>query len=125
MDPADRNHTHKHLNTIAPMDTTAETLREKIEDALLNHRIAPAPELLDSLESLADEAAFPAAADMVAAMIGRLDIRQRVVWERLMGTGPTLDECAAKLGVSRVAVHRQETRLRRRLNKKGLRRRQG
>ena len=125
MDPADRNHTHKHMNQNTPMDTTAETLREKIEDALLNHRIAPAPELLDSLESLADEAAFPAAADMVAAMIGRLDIRQRVIWERLMGIGPTLDAAAEQIGVSRVAVHRQETRLRRRLSKNGLRRRQG
>jgi RNA polymerase sigma factor (sigma-70 family) len=100
-------------------------LRDAAEDLLLMHGTPPTPALLDGVERLAEQHAFTLAAEQIGTLIARLDIRQRVVWERLMGTGPTLDECAAKLGVSRVAVHRQETRLRRRLSKKGLRDRQG
>jgi len=59
------------------MTTAPESLRDRIEDALLAHKVAPAPELLDTLEALADEAAYPAAADMMASLIQRLDIRQR------------------------------------------------
>ena len=102
------------------MTTAPETLRDRFEDTLLAHKIAPAPELLDALEALADEAAYPAAADLMAAMIGRLDIRQRIVWQRLLGTGGTLDECAQALGVSAPAVSQAEKRLRRRLTKNRL-----
>ena len=97
----------------------------QLEDALLDAGTAPTPQLLDRLETAAEQRAFELAGEQIGTLIARLDIRQRVVWERLMGVGPTLDECAQQLGVSRVAVHRQETRLRRRLRKKGLRRRQG
>jgi len=103
------------MSPIDPMNTNAETLREKIEDALLTHRIAPAPELLNTLEALADEAAYPAAADMMAAMIGRLDIRQRHLWTALLNQGDALAVIAADVGVSPQAMHRQVDRLRKRL----------
>jgi RNA polymerase sigma factor (sigma-70 family) len=104
---------------------TENQLREALEDALLDAGTPPSPALLDAVERLAEERAFQIAGEQLGQMIALLDVRQRIVWERLMGVGPTLDECAQQLGVSRVAVHRQETRLRRRLRKKGLRRRQG
>jgi DNA-directed RNA polymerase specialized sigma24 family protein len=104
---------------------TENQLREALEDALLDAGIPPTTALLDRLETAAEERAFQIAGEQLGQLIARLDIRQRVVWQRLMGVGPNLDECAAKLGVSRVAVHRQETRLRRRLSKNGLRHRQG
>lgn len=69
------------------MTTAPESLRDRIEDALLAHKVAPAPELLDTLEALADEAAYPAAADMMASLIQRLDIRQRHLWTVQQGTG--------------------------------------
>jgi hypothetical protein len=103
------------IDTNAPVNTTAETLRDKIEDALLNHRIAPAPELLSTLETLADEAAYPAAADMLAALIGRLDVRQRHLWTALLNQGDALAVIAADVGVSPQAMHRQVDRLRKRL----------
>ena len=105
--------------------STENQLREAAEDLLLMHGTPPTPALLDGVERLAEERAFQIAGEQLGQMIALLDVRQRIVWERLMGVGPTLDECAQQLGVSRVAVHRQETRLRRRLRKKGLRRRQG
>lgn len=104
---------------------TENQLREALEDALLDAGTPPTTALLDRLETAAEERAFAIAGEQLGQLIARLDVRQRIVWERLMGVGPTLDECAQQLGVSRVAVHRQETRLRRRLRKKGLRRRQG
>jgi RNA polymerase sigma factor (sigma-70 family) len=99
-------------------------LRDAAEDLLLMHGAPPTPALLDGVERLAEERAFTLAAEQLGQLIAKLDVRQRVLWQRLLGTGGTLDECAQQLGVSRVAVHRQETRLRRRLRKKGLRRRQ-
>ncbi len=105
--------------------TNPNDLRDAAEDLLLMHGTPPTPGLLDGVERLAEERAFTLAAEQLGQLIAKLDVRQRVIWERLMGVGPTLDECAANLGISRVAVHRQETRLRRRLRKKGLRRRQG
>jgi hypothetical protein len=80
--------------------------------------VAPAPELLDTLEALADEAAYPAAADMMAAMIGRLDIRQRHLWTALLGQGDALAVIAADVGVTPQAMHRQVERLRKRLMKR-------
>ena len=112
------------MNTNAPMDNPND-LRDAAEDLLLMHGTPPTPALLDGVERLAEERAFQIAGEHLGQLVAQLDVRQRVIWERLMGVGPTLDECAAKLGVSRVAVHRQETRLRRRLGKNGLRRRQG
>ena len=100
-------------------------LRDAAEDLLLMHGAAPTQQLIDGVERLAEQHAFTLAAEQLGQLIAKLDVRQRVIWQRLMGVGPTLDECAANLGVSRIAVHRQETRLRRRLSKKGLRRRQG
>jgi len=103
----------------------ANDLRNAAEDLLLMHGTAPTQQLLDGVERLAEERAFTLAAEQLGQLIARLDVRQRIVWQRLMGAGPTLDECAQQLGVSRIAVHRQETRLRRRLGKKGLRDRHG
>lgn len=100
-------------------------LRDAAEDLLLMHGTPPTPALLDGVERLAEERAFQIAGEHLGQLVAQLDVRQRIVWQRLLGGGPTLDECAQQLGVSRVAVHRQETRLRRRLRKKGLRRRQG
>ena len=124
MDPAACQPTHKHLIPIAPMNTENQ-LREAAEDLLLMHGTPPTPQLLDGVERLAEERAFQIAGEQLGHLIARLDVRQRILWQRLLGTGGTLDECAQQLGVSRVAVHRQETRLRRRLSKNGLRRRQG
>lgn len=104
---------------------TENQLREALEDALLDAGTPPTAALLDRLETAAEERAFQIAGEHLGDLIAKLDVRQRIVWERLMGVGETLDEAARQLGVSRVAVHRQETRLRRRLSKKGLRRRQG
>jgi RNA polymerase sigma factor (sigma-70 family) len=112
------------MNTNAPMDNPND-LRDAAEDLLLMHGTPPTPALLDGVERLAEERAFQIAGEHLGQLVAQLDARQRVIWERLMGVGPTLDECAQQLGVSRVAVHRQETRLRRRLNKNGLRHRQG
>ena len=100
-------------------------LRNALEDALLDAGTPPTNELLDRLEAATEQRAFVLAGETLGQLIARLDVRQRVVWERLLGTGGTLDECAEQLGVSRIAVHRQETRLRRRLRKKGLRLHQG
>jgi RNA polymerase sigma factor (sigma-70 family) len=112
------------MNTNAPIDNPND-LRDAAEDLLLMHGAAPTQQLIDGVERLAEQHAFTLAAEQLGQLIAKLDVRQRVIWQRLMGVGPTLDECAANLGVSRIAVHRQETRLRRRLSKKGLRRRQG
>ena len=57
---------HHPDNTM--MNTSPETIRDRLEDALLTHQVPPSPELLDTLENLADEAAYPAAADMLAAL---------------------------------------------------------
>ena len=100
-------------------------IRELLEDALLEAGIVPTEPLLDRLETAAEERAFQIAGEHLGQLVAQLDVRQRLIWERLMGIGPTLDAAAEQIGVSRVAVHRQETRLRRRLRKKGLRRRQG
>ena len=106
------------MNNNAPM-TTENQLRDALEDALLDAGTAPTTQLLDRLEIAAEQRAFELAGEQIGTLIARLDVRQRIVWQRLLGTGGTLDECAQQLGVSRVAVHRQETRLRRRLGKKG------
>jgi DNA-directed RNA polymerase specialized sigma24 family protein len=100
--------------------TNPNDLREALEDALLDAGTAPTPQLLDRLETAAEQRAFELAGEQIGTLIARLDIRQRVVWQRLMGVGPTLDECAAKLGVSKPAVHQAEKRLRRRLEKNRL-----
>lgn len=100
-------------------------LRDRLEDVLLAAGTPPTTALLDRLETAAEERAFQIAGEHLGQLVAQLDVRQRLIWERLLGTGGTLDECAQQIGVSRVAVHRQETRLRRRLRKKGLRRRQG
>ena len=105
--------------------TNPNDLRDALEDALLAAGTPPTTTLLDRLETAAEERAFQIAGEHLGQLIAQLDVRQRLIWQRLLGTGETLDECAQQLGVSRVAVHRQETRLRRRLRKKGLRRRQG
>ena len=97
------------------MNTSPETIRDRLEDALLTHKVPPSPELLDTLENLADEASYPAAADMLAALIGRLDIRQRHLWTALLNQGDALAVIAADLGVSPQAMHRQVDRLRKRL----------
>jgi len=100
-------------------------LREALEDALLDSGMAPTTQLLDRLETAAEERAFEIAGEQLGQLIAKLDVRQRIVWERLMGVGPTLDECATRLGVSMPAIHQAEKRLRRRLTKNRLRRRQG
>ena len=97
------------------MNTSPETIRDRLEDALLTHQVPPSPELLDTLENLADEAAYPAAADMLAALIGRLDVRQRHLWTALLNQGDALAVIAADVGVSAQAMHRQVDRLRKRL----------
>lgn len=90
-------------------------IRELLEDALLEAGIAPTEPLLDRLETVAEAAGFEVGGRLLNDLIGRLDVRQRRLWERLLETAPTLEECAAELGVSGVAIHRQETRLRKRL----------
>jgi RNA polymerase sigma factor (sigma-70 family) len=105
--------------------TNPNDLREALEDALLEAGTAPTTQLLDRLETAAEERAFEIAGEQLGQLIAKLDVRQRIVWQRLIGVGPTLDECAAKLGVSKPAVHQAETRLRRRLTKNRLRRREG
>ena len=100
-------------------------LREALEDALLAAGTPPTTALLDRLETAAEERAFQIAGEHLGQLVAQLDVRQRLIWQRLMGVGPTLDECAAKLGVSKPAVHQAEKRLRRRLEKNRLRRRQG
>jgi len=95
-------------------------LRDAAEDLLLMHGTAPTPQLLDGVERLAEERAFTIAAEQLGQLIARLDVRQRVVWERLMGIGPTLDAAAEQIGVSAPAVAQAEKRLRRRLTKNRL-----
>lgn len=90
-------------------------IRELLEDALLEAGIAPTELLLDRLEAVAEAAGFEVGGRLLSDLIARLDVRQRRLWERLLETAPTLEECAAELGVSGVAIHRQETRLRKRL----------
>jgi DNA-directed RNA polymerase specialized sigma24 family protein len=107
------------MNQNAPM-TTENQLRDNLEDALLDAGTAPTTQLLDRLETAAEQRAFELAGQQIGTLIAQLDIRQRVVWQRLMGVGPTLDECAAKLGVSKPAIHQAEKRLRRRLEKNRL-----
>ena len=92
-----------------------DQIRDKIEDACLAQGICPTPTLLDALEQIADEAAYPAAADMLAALIGRLDVRQRHLWTALLNQGDALAVIAADVGVSPQAMHRQVDRLRKRL----------
>ncbi len=104
---------------------TENALREALEDALLEAGTAPTPQLLDQLETAAEERAFEIAGNQLGQLIAKLDVRQRIVWQRLMGVGPTLDECATRLGVSMPAIHQAEKRLRRRLTKNRLRRRDG
>ena len=67
------------------------------------------------LETVAEAAGFEVSGRLLGDLIARLDVRQRRLWERLLETAPTLAECAAELGVSGVAIHRQEARLRKRL----------
>jgi RNA polymerase sigma factor (sigma-70 family) len=117
MDPADRKHTH-------PMNETND-LRDAAEDLLLMHGAAPTQQLIDGVERLAEQHAFTLAAEQLGQLIAKLDVRQRVIWQRLMGVGPTLDECATRLGVSMPAIHQAEKRLRRRLTKNRLRRGHG
>lgn len=90
-------------------------IRELLEDALLEAGIAPTEPLLDRLETVAEAAGFEVGGRLLSDLIARLDVRQRRLWERLLQTAPTLQEIAAELGVSGVAIHRQETRLRKRL----------
>ena len=104
---------------------TENALREALEDALLEAGTAPTTQLLDRLETAAEKRAFEIAGNQLGQLIAKLDVRQRIVWQRLMGVGPTLDECATRLGVSMPAIHQAEKRLRRRLTKNRLRRRDG
>ena len=90
-------------------------IRELLEDALLEAGIAPTEPLLDRLEIVVEAAGFEVGGRLLSDLIARLDVRQRRLWERLLQTAPTLQEIAAELGVSGVAIHRQETRLRKRL----------
>ena len=90
-------------------------VRDRIEDACLESGIVPTEPLLDRLETVAEAAGFEVGARLLGDLIARLDVRQRRLWERLLQTAPTLEQCAAELGVSKVAVHRQERRLRKRL----------
>jgi hypothetical protein len=90
-------------------------IRALLEDALLESGIPPTERLLDRLEAVAEASGFEVGGRLLGDLIARLDVRQRRLWERLLETAPTLDECAAELGVSKVAVHRQEHRLRERL----------
>ena len=99
---------------------TENQLREAAEDLLLMHGSQPTQELLDGVERLAEERAFAIAGEQLGQLIARLDVRQRIVWQRLLGTGGTLDECAQALGVSAPAVSQAEKRLRRRLTKNRL-----
>jgi RNA polymerase sigma factor (sigma-70 family) len=104
--------------------TPENQLRETLEDALLDAGTPPTAALLDRLETAAEERAFQIAGEHLGDLIAKLDVRQRVIWQRLMGAGETLDECARQLGVSAPAVAQAEKRLRRRLMKNRLRRRQ-
>jgi len=90
-------------------------IRALLEDALLDSGIPPTERLLDRLEAVAEASGFEVGGRLLGDLIARLDVRQRRLWERLLETAPTLEECAAELGVSKVAVYRQERRLRKRL----------
>ena len=107
------------MNQNAPM-TTENQLRDALEDALLDAGTAPTTQLLDRLETAAEQRAFELAGEQIGTLIARLDVRQRIVWQRLLGTGGTLDQCAQALGVSAPAVSQAEKRLRRRLTKNRL-----
>ncbi len=108
MDPAACLHTPKHM-------TNPNDLREALEDALLEAGTAPTTQLLDRLETAAEERAFEIAADMLAALVSRLDVRQRALWTGLIGTSDPLAEVAPSLGITAQALHRQQQRLEKRL----------
>lgn len=95
-------------------------LRDRLEDVLLAAGTPPTTALLDRLETAAEERAFQIAGEHLGQLIAQLDVRQRLIWQRLMGIGPTLDAAAEQIGVSAPAVAQAEKRLRRRLTKNRL-----
>ena len=72
-------------------------IRELLEDACLESGIVPTEPLLDSLEIVAEAAGFEVGARLLGDLIARLDVRQRRLWERLLQTAPTLEQCAGQL----------------------------
>ncbi len=97
------------------MNNQPTDIREQAEDLLLTHGTLPTPELLDGIEHLAETRGFEIAADMLATLVSRLDIRQRALWTGLIGTSDPLAEVAPSLGISPQALHRQQQRLEKRL----------
>lgn len=90
-------------------------LREQLEDSLLNAGVCPTEALLSALEAVAEAAAFRHGGAMLGDILGKLAPADRAKWLRVMGTGPSLAEAAAEINISKVSLHKQEHRLRRRL----------
>ena len=97
------------------MNSQPTDIRDQAEDLLLTHGTIPTPGLLDGVEHLAETRGFEIAADMLASLVSKLDIRQRALWTGLLGTSDPLAEVAPSLGISPQALHRQQQRLEKRL----------
>jgi hypothetical protein len=89
--------------------------RDKIEDACLAYGVCPTTTLLDALEQIAEDAAFPIAGRYLSDLIAKLAPADQAKWLRVMDTGPSLSEASTAIGISKVSLHKQEHRLRRRL----------
>lgn len=95
--------------------TTENDLRDQAEDLLLAHGAIPTPELLDGVEGLAEAAGFEIGGRLLGDLIAKLAPADQAKWLRVMDTGPSLSEASAAIGISKVSLHKQEQRLRRRL----------
>ena len=98
-----------------PYNTMTDQTRDKIEDVCLAHGICPTTTLLDELERIAEDSAFPIAGRYLSDLIAKLAPADQAKWLRIMDTGPSLSEASTAIGISKVSLHKQEHRLRRRL----------
>jgi DNA-directed RNA polymerase specialized sigma24 family protein len=98
-----------------PQKTMTDQIRDKIEDACLAQGICPTTTLLDELERIAEDSAFPIAGRYLSDLIAKLAPADQAKWLRVMDTGPSLSEASKAIGISKVSLHKQEHRLRRRL----------
>ena len=97
------------------MNSQPTDIRDQAEDLLLAHGTIPTSALLDGVEHLAETRGFEIAADMLATLVSRLDVRQRALWTGLIGTSDPLAQMAPSLGITPQALHRQQQRLEKRL----------